>query len=843
FLSPNSLSPKNQNSYQPVLSLPAEQLPNGVYTVTIKNTDGEKLYCDPSTDGKTSQYTLSFKASFTMNTLIGMIEIVNGLPITLEEIFLMHYPAEYGHLSASLLSFTEYNEVKQGEKPPFQLAQSSLSLSYAVAQAIKEKNSFISGKIQLYGNIGGGGGDDSNDSTDETSTGNNNTSKKVKAIGNYTKKFIPDIIEKIGSECPEVAKGYQMWKNVTGTANSIKTIYETWTVNKAIFTLIDAQKDLSALQKVYQSVMGANLYSKYGKEVIDHVLENLKSSEIGKLATFSKTNSSAAMDFLLETDGPAEKILEAQKSTFSQIMNYVDLAFSAIDTVAAFSKCWELSASLADEKKKFFHILHSMNTLDIPFGSRGSTATVVKSRIGVDKFAQGVKAQDIKAAWAAFDLVCSVASFTPAAPIAGAIKVIKDTAEATKMLIVNSLDLLESSYPNNMATRAWTQFKDNKTTENEKWSNYQLLGDPDMEKHFPSSADKEKLKDMNAQARILAEAIRGLMSLINHINCPIYKDYTGARKTVDYSEFDKKFNKLKISEYIDRFIYGKGFLMPKNPILSIGLDQIWGYMASDFWSYETTVENITPDRQYIGVIPTNPNADVFNHWKADFHKYFPIHKTENTSHNFAHIFSRNYSGADAQLNYTQIYYRHVTDVNADDAKDKPWLHLSNIADIQNAITTDTQIRILLVFANDIRHVPLKIQLIRIETGFDIAGPEYLVTPGVLKSQKDGGVLLDEEKDFQNKIGAVVYPFYIFANATRYGVRPVDASDGVIGYAKQKFWKGNTEDISNQYEFSVFVGKAKLPVFFGEKPFYYDTGKNITNFNYLMSHNLTSSKFF
>ena len=758
-----------------VISLPKEQLPSGVYTLTAYDTAAN--YIDPDTGTKSTEYTLSFKADFAMPSPLGPMDIINGFPVTLEETLLMHYPAEYEHLTSALKSYTKFGEEN---KDPIAQAKKTFEKSIEVAKVLKEKNDFIKKRVE-----------------------------------NVKKHFLDDAIDVIGRECPEIKSAYELAKNSIKCKKKVETICTTWKLNTKLFNIIDASTDLTAAKKFFFCAMGANVYNTYGDEVFRHVLTKNVDGIQSSLSILSSKDDLAKYELLLETDGLHKKILETQKSAYAKTLEGIDLVFSAYDTLMAFSSMWELSVNSDEEQKKYSRLMKEVAKLNLVSGSRDMTATVVKSRIGVDAMAQGVKAAKVQAMWGAFNLGCSILSLTPVAPAVNAIKFVIGTGSAIKLTFISVADQVGQIFPQNIVNQVWKKLKVSKRLHTDMSTNYSLL----TKRSILDSLPDDRTKDIYVQSRIYAEAIRGLMALIQGASCRMYyKSKTGG---VDTTEFDRNITEADVEGYVNRFINKGGWLIPQNA-LPVGLDTIWNYM---YWenksgTYQTACASgnvsISSDRynsaQYYGASPNNMTSIPPAHWKADFKKYFPIQKIESPDiKTVGRIFSLNYTGAEEFIRWSQIYYRKKpTDENT--GINDGWEPLNTAAISSSVLTTNIQIRIVVVFDKaDIRAVPMSLRLNRVEPLKDIYGPEYKFIPSTLSVQ-DGGLIKGEEL-YKGKLGTVFFPFYMFGGEFNYGIRPLECELSAWGAIEKTFLAGKVDDI-NQYGFVLKIGDAKVPLFYG-----------------------------
>ena len=753
-----------------VISRPTEELPSGIYTLT--GIGKSPSYIDPASEQKTNQYTLSFKADFTMSTPIGPMDIINGYPITLEEVMLMHYPAEYEHLVSALNSFVKYDN--SGNKEPFIKATNILKQTFDVAKVIKEKHDFVKDRIEYD-----------------------------------KKKFLDDALNVIGQECPEVRNAYKLATSYIKAKGKIDTIFKTWKINEQLFTIIEASSGISTIKKAYFCALGAKVYNTYGEDILKHILSSKVVGKKYALKILSSKNESAKLDFLLKTDGPHLKILEKQQSLYGKALTGIDLAFSAYDTFQAFSSVWELSQNAAEEQKKYGRIINAATSLNLKAGSRDTTATVIKARIGVDKMAQGLDQAQIQAFWSAFNLLCSIGSLTPAAPAITIVRFIIETGKACQLAMTTARDQFEQTFPNSCITQFFKQMRIVHRLNTDMRTNYELLTNT----RILASYTDTKAQDMYIQSRIYAEAIRGFMALIQRISCRIYKNVSG--NGIDYNEFDRKVAEYNIEGYYKRFICKNGWLVPQRA-LPIGLDVIWSYMkweeSANAYTYACTSGSPQTGTSHRFYGTTVQGATPPNHWKADFHKHFPIHTMSSSDcRTLAHIFSQNYTGAQEFIRYTQLYYRQEPE-NDTTTINTGWKPIWSIANNPDAITTKTQLRIIIAFDGgvDLRAVPMSIKLNRVETFMDIGGPEYKFIPVPLEVQEGG--LIPGEEHLKGKLGIVFFPFYMFGGEIRYGIRPLECSDSVLGIITQAIWKGKV-DTPNQYAFSIKVGDCCVPLFF------------------------------
>jgi len=762
--------------FSATLSLPKDQLPEGIYTITVSNPSGS--YYNSKTGQNTNQYTLSFKADFKMQTTIGDMDIISGFPITVEETMLMHYPAEYEHLQSALMSFVKYEG--GGNNEPFKQAENVLKKAVEVAKVIKEKNDFIKDRIE------------------------------------YEKKdFFDDLFTTIGRESQQIKDYYTLTKSYLSCKKNLKTIYDTWKVNTAIFKAVDASSVLSDVRKLYYCVLGAGIYDKYGDEMIKHALSRQIVNKEHAFKLLSSKNEQLKMDFLLNTDGPYKKLLEVQKSAYAKTLGGVDLAFSAYDTFLAFSSLWDLAADKKEELVKYTKLVDQIASLNLSSGSREINATITKTRIGLDKTAQGYDAAKIKAIRAAFDLMCGIGAMTPAAPVLSVLRLLVETADGLKMTFTNTLDLIEQTMPDTIVAQVWQRTKIMNVLNADMRTNYAFLTDRSALNSFNNAT----AQDIYVQSRIYSETMRGLMALIQRISCRLYNK-AGSNKGIDYAAFDAKVKEYKINEYINTFIFSRGWLVPQHIELPVGLDTLWSYMNWESGSNtyaQACKAGVMPSGYstacYYGVKPATAGKIPANHWEADFQKHFPVHAMQSRDvFSLAHIFSKNYTGAEKFLRWTQIYYRQQPDPVKPMGVNEGWMPLIDIAHTPDAITTKTQLRIVIVFDSgvDIRAVPMTIKLNRVETFKDISGPEYKIMPMPL-SMGDGGLIPGEEA-YKGKLGVVLFPFYMFGGELKYGVRPLECPESAWGILTQAMWKKSVQE-QNLYAFSVKIGAAMVPVLF------------------------------
>ncbi len=181
--------------------------------------------------------------------------------------------------------------------------------------------------------------------------------------------------------------------------------------------------------------------------------------------------------------------------------------------------------------------------------------------------------------------------------------------------------------------------------------------------------------------------------------------------------------------------------------------------------------------------------DVPKHQKADFQSCFPIH----------HLYSSDISGLATAFKtdfnhirrkyykHTAIYARPPKPEWTDPNKPPEWVLLKEyVKNINRDLSSFDQIRILVVFhtrefdkdGNTINKddtwldpgfvYPTSVQLLRTDFLYNLDGPKYRT----LARRLDKGELLNDEADFANHVGYVVYPFYQFGLTTYSGTKPM-----------------------------------------------------------------------
>ncbi|MBN1601099.1 MAG: hypothetical protein JW915_05795 [Chitinispirillaceae bacterium] len=770
------------------ISLPAEQLPTGLYTITVRSKSGTS-YKDTVTGAPTATYSLTVKADFAMQTPIGSMDIVNGCPVSLEEVLLLHYPAEYVHLTTALMSTDTVAD--SSDKNPFSAAKGALIHGINVAKVIKEKHDYVKDKVEYE-----------------------------------KKKAFTDLIDVIGKECPAVLTSYKLYTGYVKAFGKVKKIYDTWTLNTKLFKVIDALENLSEVKKRYYCTLGIKLFNAHGDKVLQHVLSDKVFNKKVALKLLTTSDDSLKFNFLMTTDGPYEKISDMHKGKFSKgyskALEGVNLAFSAYDTIMAFSTFWQASDSCEKEKEKYQRILKEVSALKLSAPSREIMATIIKGRTGVDKLSQGADQAMVQAVWSSFDLLCSVGSLTPAAPVLNALKFIIGTGTALKMAYLNTENFIEEMFPSCFLSELTRQRRISSQMYNDLNTNFKLLSEK------PPEGSDSAATDLFVQSRICYETIRSLMALIQRISCRLYTKTSTQTDpqsgestcTVDYGVFDRKVVQYGIEEFVNRFIFDSGWLYPQSMSCPVGLDTIWSYMkwekkALTQGSTFNPMDTISQRGIYFGSKPGSSNGEVPGHWKADFKKSLPVHTIASSSLvTMAHIFSQNYSGAYKFIRWTQVYYRERPENDVGLSINEGWKPLSEVASIPGKISTNTQLRVVIIFDGgiDLRAVPMSLKLYRFEFFKDIAGPEYKFTPSILDVSEGG--LLEGEAQYKNKLGVVFFPFYTFGGEMHYGVRPMEADSTVWDAVTKMLWKGSVE-MPNSYGFTLKIGNTRVPLYFGE----------------------------
>jgi hypothetical protein len=286
-----------------------------------------------------------------------------------------------------------------------------------------------------------------------------------------------------------------------------------------------------------------------------------------------------------------------------------------------------------------------------------------------------------------------------------------------------------------------------------------------IEKH----ATSPKRDDAYTQLRVRVVALIGLLRLIERCGSRQSDGEGGAAG--GKGSFADKVRHYQIGQYIDRYI-----MLSKGPF-SVALSS--GTPLDEVWLYACGNKDITwNDIQASMHSPTELVMDFARGSKTvvvpiAFHRHYPIHGMDSANpEQLARTFSLNFAGVvDKKMVYSRVYLRQPGEtrwVPADEAR----------------FTVDpaTDVRIAAVFKSqqDLRGIPMSLQLKRVDPLINVNGPIYK-TPlqRVEKSLEDvddkGLLSYTEEKAFigdKDAYSCVFYPFYFYRGALIHGIKPV-----------------------------------------------------------------------
>ncbi|MFW6221940.1 MAG: hypothetical protein ACOC4C_05690, partial [Fibrobacterota bacterium] len=764
---------ENIEAYGIIYTDSFDKLENGLYTFSIR--DGNK-YRDPESGGEVDYYTITAKVDFNIHTPMGDFAIVDARPVSLEESIFMQYPVEYEHLISALKNVVPY----KGEQPtPFTEAQSVLKSYVDCAKVLKKRTS------QAYSLFGMGD-----------------------ASG-----FLDEVVERVVEIDNNVKTAYEIYSQYKSVTENVNKLQELGKLSKNAGTFIDAADNVSDFSKMVKLGQAHKVFDTYGEDIFNALTRSGSRDDGIKILLGKDVNKK--FEFLMKLDGVTPEMMTKTKlappSVIGRGLAAAAIALCAADIYMRFTNILKLSNNLETECKNLQEIAKSQVSAGIQTPSRDALVTIERFRQAADSCMQKKSEQEREIAMVAFDAALGVMAAIPATSFAAAfIVAVKAAGEACVAGVKTALEYVENNFAGSIIQQAYSKGKILNKLNKERDANFKLL----CRLRNAADADQETIQRV-VQIRMRAEAIRGLIALIQRLSCRIYfHDKPGG---IDYKKFDEKLRKYRIDEYIKEYILGDGWLMPKrSSYLPVGLDQFWLYARGevpDYESHSTVYDFNSATYTNEGCLGTKlePGQDTpANAWKAEFHKYYPVHcMTAKDACKLSHIFSQNYAGALDSLRWTQIYWREKPSAAAEIGPNDGWKPLAE----RSEIDTEVQLRIVVAFDSqlDIRAVPISIRLNRIESFLKISknidGPIYKITCEPLHAGEGGLLDTPEEKELENKLGCVFFPFYTFGGEIYHGVKPLrfknDAFDAIDPVQKK-----------NTYNYTLKVGNEKSIIHFG-----------------------------
>ncbi len=720
---------------------------DGVYRATVRNQNSKRY----------PEIEVTAKVSFNIRTPMGDFGILNAMPVSVEESIFVQYPTEYEHIQSALTKNLDY---PSDVKTPFQKAKNQLEQWVNTAKTVNAWNK----------------------------TANN----AVLARGGQVVPLLADVIGTAVQVDPTLNKAYDIYKQSEAFAQKVGELRSMWKISKTIGEFVDAADSISDFTKLVRIGQAQTVFKTYGEKVLQAALKSDNADETIKLLLCKNIDKKWEGLLGLKDVDITEYIDKdfGPPSAWGRALGYATLALSAAEMYLRVTKLFELSDSLDIEIEKMNRIAEAQEKAGIDTPSRDAYATIERARIAVDTAMQGLTKQQREVVMACVDATLGYLATIPATSAAATLVLaVKGAAESAVQIGVNALDAIEKHFPSTAIAQAYTKGRILRRLSKEQNANFSMLG---RLANPRNTADMtEGAIDRLAQIRMRSEAIRGLIALIQRLSCRVY--FNDSDAGIDYAKFNRKLEKYHIDEYIEEYILNDGWLMPRQSgYLPIGLDQVWLYSRGEVPDYRSTDERyMYYESSAAGgyLLGTKLRADQevpANCWKADFQKYYPIHQIMSKSATeLAQIFSQNYTGALGFLRWTQTYWRKRPAPGAELSPNEGWQPLYEAANKIQKITTDMQLRVVVIFDKtaDLRAVPMSLQLHRQTLLKDIGGPIYKSAAEPLAVGE--GELLEtaEEKRFEGMIGCVFFPFYSFGGEIFFGPKPLKQNK----QGKQKYY--------------------------------------------------------
>lgn len=361
-----------------------------------------------------------------------------------------------------------------------------------------------------------------------------------------------------------------------------------------------------------------------------------------------------------------------------------------------------------------------------------------------------------------------------------------------------------------------------------------------------------------AQYRMRAEALSGLLALLQR--AAISEDGQEA--------YIQRLEKYQVQAYIENFILGDGWVIPRNEVSMLRMDTFWLYAINDkmrekLSNYDVRkvvnfgldknnrllsqqdreeVKQLAESRmkrahKYLGS-GDNPRGAYYmaraayrrGHITAKFHNFFPIHTLASTKfekgkevldlEGFGHTFNpvfANYQPSDYA--FCCVYYRP-------EYHSEEWVPYYQTLKKRRVgrsfrweypeVGPFTPFRVLVVFNEDCTGIlPISVNVDRTD-GVDVSGPRYKLEAKALTA----GELLPSEQQFVNRVGFVFYPFFQLGQKTFLGLKPMAGETAIGLMGAENYYKfGNLSDMRYQLTCEIadnVDSKVDLPLFFDQE---------------------------
>ncbi len=707
-----------------------DKLPKGIYTFSIELSDMayKELYWN-STSLTDKYYTITERVRFEITNQSGEFDLIIADPISVEEAVMTQFPTQFQHLTKAAKETDTYPELKNKkdfiplptplEKWSKRLATAYSSTKLSVAVINADSNNDIA---KVIGNA---------------------VWNEIDPKGNKTLELMKDSID-LGFG---VNKAFADWKDVLKT--------------------FEGRKELAGVREIIKSeVKGFWKQNQW----LDYLDKNYVGDSKAVILTLDKLPDIDKKNLLAAGIPEKQSNLQKALGTSGKV---IEKAMTVIDTALSFYECAMALGAVIGSNNELKQNIDTYNNLSTQYQelfpnapSREGINNLEKLRAATVTGEIGFDEAKAKAASKAFDAAIGVLCLIPGVNFgAGVIALVKGTAELAESAITNATDWADQLILHNYFASLKNDLKITGDISKNSFANQELFFD------IPEDGG---INDIAIQFRVRSEALYGLLGLL-------------ARASVtskDKDSYLKKLEKYKVKEYMELFIFNDDWVIPIDSFIPVSMDTFWLYLfdgskkanysykefQSNFGHYNSvpSVLSLISGSMYIMGKTIDNLAD--NTAKANFHNFFPIQTRDaDTFNEFASAFRLSYPEIDQEcIEYTCIYKRSRNSTKKDE-----WVPVNSkntsVVEKLDVLSPFDQIRILIVLKENITHAiyPASLQIFRVDKLIKVVGPEYRDNIRVLDP-----FLLDNEKQWQGRIGCVFHPFYQFATSTIPGIKPL-----------------------------------------------------------------------